>query len=201
MTYLQRREVIFGLAGVALAQVMLGRAGAALAADKIKPSASSALIAVDVQNCFLPGGSLAVKDGDQVIPVINRIAKGFENVVMTQDWHPPHHMSFASSHPGQKPFDVIKVAYGDQVLWPDHCVQNTEGAQISKDMNISPGRLDHPQRLPQRGRRLLGFPRGGQADPFRAGELFQGARHRSGLSALPPTSASPGRQSMRAMPA
>ncbi len=83
MTYLQRREVIFGLAGVAMAQVMVGRGGVALAADKIKPGASSALIVVDVQNCFLPGGSLAVKEGDQVIPVINRIAKGFENVVMT----------------------------------------------------------------------------------------------------------------------
>src|SRR5271169_6028930 len=120
MTHLQRREVVFGLAGVALAQAMLGRAGVALAADAIKPSTSSALIVVDVQNCFLPGGSLAVKDGEQVIPVINRIAKGFDNVVMTQDWHTPHHISFASSHEGKKPFDVIKLAYGDQVLWPDH---------------------------------------------------------------------------------
>ena len=85
MIHLQRREVMFGLAGVALAQSLLGRAGMALAADKIKPGPSSALIVVDVQNCFLPGGSLAVKDGDQVVPVINRIAKAFENVVMTQD--------------------------------------------------------------------------------------------------------------------
>ncbi len=66
------------------------------------------------------GRSLAVKEGEQVIPVINRIAKGFENVVMTQDWHTPHHISFASSHEGKKPFEVIKLAYGDQVLWPDH---------------------------------------------------------------------------------
>jgi nicotinamidase/pyrazinamidase len=80
----------------------------AVAADKIKPGASSALIVVDVQNCFLPGGSLAVKEGDQVIPVINRIAKGFDNVVMTQDWHTPHHMSFASSYPDKKPFDAVK---------------------------------------------------------------------------------------------
>lgn len=79
----------------------------ALAADKIKPGASSALIVVDVQNCFLPGGSLAVKNGDQVIPVINRIAKDFENVVMTQDWHTAHHISFASTHDGKKPFEVI----------------------------------------------------------------------------------------------
>ena len=92
MTILQRREVIFGLAGAAWVHTVLGRAGMAFAADKIKPGPSSALIVVDVQNCFLPGGSLAVKDGDQVIPVINRIAKGFENVVMTQDWHTAHHI-------------------------------------------------------------------------------------------------------------
>jgi nicotinamidase/pyrazinamidase len=141
MTYLQRRELVFGLAGVALAQAMLGRVGAALAADAIKPTASSALIVVDVQNCFLPGGSLAVKDGEQVIPVINRIAKGFENVVMTQDWHTPHHVSFASSHEGKKPFDVIKLAYGNQVLWPDHCVQGTEGAQLAKDLDIPKAEL------------------------------------------------------------
>jgi len=107
-----------------------------LAADKIKPTASSALIVVDVQNCFLPGGSLAVKDGDQVIPVINRIAKDFDNVVMTQDWHTAHHISFASTHDGKKPFEVIKLPYGNQVLWPDHCVQGTEGAALSKDLAI-----------------------------------------------------------------
>ncbi len=107
-----------------------------MAPDKIKPDESSALIVVDVQNSFLPGGSLAVKNGDQVVPVINRIAKGFANVVMTQDWHTPHHISFASSHPGKKPFDLIKLTYGDQVLWPDHCVQGTEGAQLSKDLSI-----------------------------------------------------------------
>src|SRR5271170_6010140 len=136
MTYLQRREVVFGLAGMAMAPIAIGRTGAALAADKIKPGPSSALIVVDVQNCFLPGGSLAVKDGDQVIPVINRIAKSFENVVMTQDWHTAHHVSFASSHEGKKPFEMIKLAYGNQVLWPDHCVRGTEGAQIAKDVNI-----------------------------------------------------------------
>jgi nicotinamidase/pyrazinamidase len=136
MVYLQRREVIFGLASAALAQTMLGRVSVALAADKIKPDASSALIVVDVQNCFLPGGSLAVKDGEQVIPVINRIAKGFENVVLTQDWHTAHHISFASSHEGKKPFEVIKLPYGNQVLWPDHCVQGTEGASVAKDINI-----------------------------------------------------------------
>jgi nicotinamidase/pyrazinamidase len=141
MTYVQRRKVLFGLAGVALAPPLFASAGAALAADKIKPSASSALIVVDVQNCFLPGGSLAVKEGDQVVPVINGIAKGFDNVVMTQDWHTPHHVSFASSHEGKKPFDVIKLAYGDQVLWPDHCVQGTDGARLAKDLNIPQAEL------------------------------------------------------------
>jgi nicotinamidase/pyrazinamidase len=137
----KRREVVFGLAGAVLAQAMLGRVGAAFAADKITPGPSSALIVVDVQNCFLPGGSLAVKDGDQVVAVINRIAKGFQNVVMTQDWHTAHHISFASSHPGKKPFEMIKLAYGDQVLWPDHCVQGTEGAQLSKDLSIPQAEL------------------------------------------------------------
>ena len=136
MTHIQRREVIIGLGGLALAQTTLASAITALAADKLQPGASSVLIVVDVQNCFLPGGSLAVKDGDQVIPVINRIAKGFQNVVMTQDWHTPHRVSFASSHPGTKPFDVIKLAYGDQVLWPDHCVQGTEGAELAKGLQI-----------------------------------------------------------------
>jgi nicotinamidase/pyrazinamidase len=134
MAQWERRKVNLGLVSLALANSPIG-ARIAMAADKIKPDASSALIVVDVQNCFLPGGSLAVKDGDQVIPVINKIAKSFFNMVMTQDWHTPHHISFASSHPGKKPFDVIKLAYGDQVLWPDHCVQGTEGAQLSKDLS------------------------------------------------------------------
>jgi nicotinamidase/pyrazinamidase len=141
MLHLQRRELLSGLASATLAQVMFGRTGASPAADKIKRTASSALIVVDVQNCFLPDGSLAVKEGDQVIPVINRIAKGFENVVMTQDWHTPHHISFASTHPGKKPFEVIKLPYGNQVLWPDHCVEGTEGAQIAKDIDIPQAEL------------------------------------------------------------
>ena len=141
MTHLQRRDVISGLAGLTIGPALIGRSRLAFAADAIKPGASSALIVVDVQNCFLPGGSLAVKDGDQVIPVINRIAKGFDNVVMTQDWHTHNHMSFASSYPDKKPFEMIKAGYGDQVLWPDHCVQDTEGAQIAKDIKIPQANL------------------------------------------------------------
>src|ERR1700729_2839271 len=100
------------------------------AAASIKIDDTSALIVVDVQNCFLPGGSLAVKEGDQIIPVINTLAKKFGHVVLTQDWHTPGHVSFASAHPGKGPFEVIALPYGDQMLWPDHCVQGTPGADI-----------------------------------------------------------------------
>jgi nicotinamidase/pyrazinamidase len=82
-----------------------------------------------------------VKDGEQVIPVINSLAKGFANVVLTQDWHTPGHISFASTHDGKKPFEVIKLPYGDQVLWPDHCVQGTPGAAISTDIAIPQAEL------------------------------------------------------------
>jgi nicotinamidase/pyrazinamidase len=111
------------------------------AAASIKPDETSALLVIDVQNCFLPGGSLAVKDGEQVVPIINRIAKAFSNVVLTQDWHTPAHVSFASSHAGKKPFELVDLAYGKQVLWPDHCVQGTEGAALSKDLAIPQAEL------------------------------------------------------------
>jgi nicotinamidase/pyrazinamidase len=106
------------------------------AATPIKIDDTSALLVIDVQNCFLPGGSLAVKEGDQVVPIINKLAKGFANVVMTQDWHTPGHISFASVHAGKKPFETIDLPYGKQVLWPDHCVQGTDGASLSKDLAI-----------------------------------------------------------------
>src|ERR1700756_4457185 len=128
-----RRHLLAGLGFGAIATSMSGKLRAA---SPMKPDDTSALLVVDVQNCFLPGGSLAVKDGEQVIPVINRIAKVFANVVMTQDWHTVGHVSFASSHSGKKPFDTIELAYGKQVLWPDHCVQGTDGAALSKDLSI-----------------------------------------------------------------
>ena len=87
-----------------------------------------ALLVVDVQNDFCPGGALAVPDGDAVVPVINRLARAFDHVLLTQDWHPPGHESFASSHDGKAPFETTEAAYGTQVLWPDHCVQGTPGA-------------------------------------------------------------------------
>src|SRR5579872_5109286 len=113
---LNRRMTLTALGGLAMT-AMMPRSLSAAASIKIDDA--SALLVIDVQNCFLPGGSLAVKDGDQVVPVINRLAKSFANVVMTQDWHTPGHVSFASAHADKKPFDVIKLRYGDQVLWPD----------------------------------------------------------------------------------
>src|SRR5437667_2135872 len=131
---LDRRRVVTGLAATAFATSV---SHTLWAAASIKPDEASALLVIDVQNCFLPGGSLAVKDGEQVVPIINRIAKGFANVVMTQDWHTPGHVSFASSHSGKKPFETTDLPYGKQVLWPDHCGQGTDGAALSKDLSIA----------------------------------------------------------------
>ena len=86
------------------------------------------LLVIDVQNDFCPGGALAVPQGDEIIPAVNRLAASYAHVILTQDWHPRGHASFASSHPGKHPFETIEVSYGEQVLWPDHCVQGTPGA-------------------------------------------------------------------------
>jgi nicotinamidase/pyrazinamidase len=99
------------------------------------------LIVVDVQNDFMPGGALAVPKGDEVVPVINRLAARFENIVLTQDWHPRDHASFASAHPGKKPFETIDLPYGKQVLWPDHCVQGTSGAALHSDLDVTKAQL------------------------------------------------------------
>ena len=105
------------------------------APERIRADAASALIAVDVQNGFI-SGALAVPRGAEVVPVINRIAPAFGNVILTQDWHPAGHLSFASSHPGKRPYDVIELAYGSQVLWPDHCVQGTADAALHAELRI-----------------------------------------------------------------
>lgn len=96
----------------------------------------SALLVIDVQNDFCPGGALAVPDGDVVVPVINRLAPRFAHVLQTQDWHPPGHRSFASAHPGAKPFETIELSYGTQVLWPDHCVAGTPGAAFHPGLDL-----------------------------------------------------------------
>jgi nicotinamidase/pyrazinamidase len=94
------------------------------------------LIVVDVQNDFCPGGALAVPHGDEIVPIVNRLAARFHNVVLTQDWHAPGHFSFASTHPGKNQFATIAAAYGPQVLWPDHCVQGTPGAAFHPALQI-----------------------------------------------------------------
>jgi len=99
------------------------------------------LIVVDLQYDFLPGGSLAVAGGDEIVPLINTLAKKFTNVVFTQDWHPADHISFASQHAGKAPFQTIELPYGTQVLWPDHCMWNTHGAELSADLDIPHGQL------------------------------------------------------------
>jgi nicotinamidase/pyrazinamidase len=99
------------------------------------------LLVVDIQNDFCPGGALAVPHGDDVVPLVNRLGQRFEHVVLTQDWHPPGHQSFASTHAGRKPYDIIRVPYGQQILWPDHCVQGTFGAKFRKDLQIAHAEL------------------------------------------------------------
>ena len=96
--------------------------------DILKPGERDVLLIVDVQNDFCPEGALGIPGGHEVVPIVNDLAARFAHTVLTQDWHPPGHLSFASSHPGRKAFDVIEAPYGDQVLWPDHCVQGTAGA-------------------------------------------------------------------------
>ena len=103
--------------------------------------ANEALIIIDVQNDFCPGGALAVSEGDQVVTVINRLAERFEHVILTQDWHPAGHSSFASSHPGRQPFESIEMPYGTQTLWPDHCIQGSEGAAFHPELEWTKAEL------------------------------------------------------------
>ena len=100
-----------------------------------------ALLIVDVQNDFCPGGALEVPNGDQIIPAINQLSKQFDIVVQTQDWHPKEHSSFASSHQGKEPFETIEMPYGEQVLWPDHCVQGSRGADFHADLETNRSQL------------------------------------------------------------
>lgn len=112
------------------------------------PRSETVLIVVDVQNDFCPGGALAVPAGDTVVPVVNALARQFGNVVLTQDWHPPGHVSFASSHAGRTPFETIDLPYGVQVLWPDHCIQGTSGADFHNALDIP-----HAQMIVRKGYR------------------------------------------------
>jgi len=105
--------------------------------ESITPGDDDVLIVVDIQNDFCPGGALAVPRGDEVVPIVNRLAEAFHTVVLTQDWHPHGHLSFASSHLGKQPFDTVTAFYGSQVLWPDHCVQQTPGAEFHRGLRIA----------------------------------------------------------------
>jgi nicotinamidase/pyrazinamidase len=100
---------------------------------RITPTADDALIVIDVQNDFCPGGALAVPKGDEIVPLVNRLIEQFDHVILTQDWHPRGHSSFASTHKGQ-PFTNIRLGYGEQTLWPDHCVQGTKGAEFHRKL-------------------------------------------------------------------
>ena len=104
-------------------------------------SERSVLIIVDVQKGFTPGGNLAVANADQIIPCINQLTQQFSNVVITQDWHPHNHISFADNHPGKQAFETIALDYGSQVLWPSHCVQGTQDAELHPDLNIPTAQL------------------------------------------------------------
>lgn len=134
---MQRRTFLH--AGAALGLVALSPQ--LFAAGKLKPAANAALIVVDVQNCFIEGGTLPVKGGAEVVPVINKLAGAFRNVVVTQDWHTPGHASFATAYPGKKPFETTTLKYGTQVLWPDHCVQGTDDASLHKDLKLPTAQL------------------------------------------------------------
>jgi nicotinamidase/pyrazinamidase len=141
MNEMQRRDFLCHVALTGVGLYGLGAASGAVAAAAIKPDAKSALLVIDVQNCFVTGGTLPVKGGEEVVPVINRIAPAFENVIVTQDWHTPGHVSFASAHAGKKPFESVRLAYGNQVLWPDHCVQGTADAALLKDLSLPKAQL------------------------------------------------------------
>lgn len=137
----QRRTLLKSATVGLMGGLGLGLAGNVLAAGKIKPSHTAALIVVDVQNCFVDGGTLPVGKGAEVVPVINKLASAFENIVLTQDWHTQGHASFASSYPGKKVFETTKLSYGTQVLWPEHCVQGTDDAALHKDLKLPTAQL------------------------------------------------------------
>lgn len=107
----------------------------------VTPRETDMLVIVDMQHDFLPGGALAVADGDAIIPGIRALAERFRHVLLTQDWHPAGHLSFASSHPGKAPFETTELAYGTQVLWPDHCIQGSPGAEIHPALRLDAAEL------------------------------------------------------------
>jgi hypothetical protein len=113
--------------------------------QQFTPAATDALLVIDVQNSFLAGGELEVPQGDEILPLVNALVAKFKVVVLSQDWHPPAHSSFASQHEGKDPYDEVELVYGAQTLWPDHCVQGTRGQGCSFDWSSS--RHPSPERV------------------------------------------------------
>lgn len=109
--------------------------------EEIAIADKDVLLVVDIQNDFCPDGALAVPGGDEIVPVVNDLARCFPHIVLTQDWHPPGHHSFASTYPGKKPYDMIEAPYGPQILWPDHCIQGSAGAAFRDDLDIPHAQL------------------------------------------------------------
>ena len=138
---LTRRTVLARLAGIGIAGALPSLASIASHAASVTPGKDAVLLVIDLQNCFLPGGTLAVNNGNEIIPVINQLGKKFSNVIFTQDWHTEGHSSFASSHEGKKPFETITLPYGEQVLWPDHCVQGSDDAKLAAGLDIPHAQL------------------------------------------------------------
>jgi len=134
---INRRQLFIGT----VSAFVIGGAPRIVPAQAIKPGDQDVLVITDVQNCFLPGGTLPVPEGDKIVPLVNRRAPLFRHVVITQDWHTPGHVSFASTHPGKKPFETIQLPYGTQVLWPDHCIQGTPDAEVAKDLRVPHAQL------------------------------------------------------------
>jgi nicotinamidase/pyrazinamidase len=116
-------------------------AGTALADHEEGPMAEDALIVIDLQNDFCHGGALAVEGGDEIVPIVNRLIEQSRHAILTQDWHPAGHSSFASSHPGKAPFETVAMPYGEQTLWPDHCVQGSTGADFHPDLRWTTAEL------------------------------------------------------------
>lgn len=141
MSKLNRRNFLMSAGAVtACAAAAIPGIRGAGAASAMNIGRSDALLVIDVQNCFMPGGSLPVPEGNAVVPLVNDLAAKFPCVVMTQDWHVPNHSSFASTH-GKEPFSVIDMPYGKQVLWPDHCVQGTEDAALHAELDRTKANL------------------------------------------------------------
>ena len=130
-----------------------------------------ALVVIDVQNDFCPGGALAVAGGDEVVPLINALAKDFDHLIMTQDWHPAGHSSFASSHKGKKPFETIMMPYGNQTLWPDHCIQGSRRRGLPSLARLDQSRAHPAQGLPSGDRQLFLLLRKRPQDADRARRL------------------------------